>query len=115
MEDKENGTILKFHEKTGRNIKQEERKISLSLPVPFAYACLENSIEKGYGIRIRVKQIEPTVNKPSPFYLKVGISNIKPRSKLTLDFTPAFYTRIENTECLGEFCVYFKTRIFSYI
>lgn len=105
MEDKENGTILKFHEKTGRNIKQEEHKISLSLPVPFAYACLEDRVEKGYGIRIRVQEIEHTVKKPSTFYLKVGISNIKPRSKLTLDFTPAFFTRIENTECLGEFRV----------
>lgn len=105
MEDKENGTILKFHEKTGRNIKQEEHKISLSLPVPFAYACLEDRVEKGYGIRIRVQEIEHTIKKPSTFYLKVGISNIKPRSKITLDFTPAFFTRIENTECLGEFRV----------
>lgn len=105
MEDKDNGTILKFHGKSGRNIKLEEQKISLSLPVPFAYTCLENSIEKGYGIRVRVKEIEHTVNKPTSFYLKVGISNTKPQSRLSLDFTPVLYTRIEKNECLGEFCV----------
>lgn len=55
MEDKENGIILKFYEKIGRNIKQEECKIFLSLLVFFVYVCLENSVEKGYGICIRVK------------------------------------------------------------
>lgn len=96
---------MNFHQKTGRNIKQEKQKISLNLPVPFAYACLENSVKKGYGIHVRVKQIEHTVNKPISFYLKVGISNTKPQSKSPLDFTPALYTRIENKECLGELCV----------
>lgn len=94
---------MEFHRKSGKNVRRVEKSISLSLPIPFAYACVENKIEKAQGIPFRVVHIENFGNKPVSFYFNVGISNTKPESSLSLDFTPVVCIRIENDECLGEF------------
>lgn len=101
--DKESGTTMEFHRKSGKSVRRVEKSISLSLPIPFAYACVENKIEKAQGIPFRVVHIENFGNKPASFYFNVGISNTKPESSLSLDFNPVVCIRIENDECLGEF------------
>lgn len=110
IEDKEKGTTLKFHRNLDRNVKLKDLKLSLSSPVPFAYACIEKSIYKGQGIYVNVKHIESTEAKPRSFHLGIGISHRKPTSASLLDFAPFLFTRIEKSECLGNLLVCISKR-----
>lgn len=110
IEDKENKTTLNFHRKKEKNVKLTGREISLRSPVPFAYACVENSIEKGQGIRVKIKHIDGVEKKPNSFHLGVGISNEKPTSDSSLDFAPFLSTRMEKDKCLGDLFVCISER-----
>lgn len=101
---------MKFHRKLDRNVKLKDLKLSLSSPVPFAYACIEKSIYKGQGIYVNVKHIESTEAKPRSFHLGIGISHRKPTSASLLDFAPFLFTRIEKSECLGNLLVCISKR-----
>lgn len=105
IKDKVSGAALKFHNKCEKNIKVTDCNISLKSPVPFAYACTENSIDKGQCIFIRVEHIDEVEENNMPFHLGIGISHKKPTSSALLEFAPPVYTNIENDECLGEFSV----------
>lgn len=105
IKDKVSGAALKFHNKCEKNIKLTDCNISLKSTVPSAYACTENSIDKGQCIFIRVEHIDEVEEKHMPFHLGIGISHNKPTSSALLEFAPPVYTTIENDECLGEFSV----------
>lgn len=104
IKDKVSGAALKFH-KCENNIKLTDCNISLKSPVPFAYACTENSIDKGQCIFIRVEHIDEVEENNMPFHLGIGISHKRPTSSTFLEFAPSVYTIIENGECLGELSV----------
>lgn len=108
--DKENQTTLKFHRKSERNVKHTDLKISLTSPVPLAYACLENTIGTGESILVKVEHINKDEKPPNSFHLRVGLTNKRPLSNSVLDFSPSLCIKIEKDECLGDLFVCISRR-----
>lgn len=108
--DKENQTTLKFHRKSERNVKHKDLKISLTSPVPLAYACLENTIGTGESILVKVEHINKDEKPPNSFHLRVGLTNKRPLSNSVLDFSPSLCITIEKDECLGDLFVCISRR-----